>query len=422
MLRMFLYPIFTAIVFLIALPGISQDWNQWRGPQRDGILHNTSAEFLQGDNKRIALDSIWSTEIGSGYGSPISDGQALFTLTRSGEMEVVSAINADDGKLLWQQQYPAPFKTNQYALKFGKGPFSTPAVVDGRLFTLGIGAVLSCWDAKSGKLIWRNTLSDSALDTETFFVGTAMSPLIDNGRCIVHIGEENQGALIAYDVTDGSEVWRWEGDKPGYASPVIATFRKDGKALRQIITLSQNNCVGLDAGSGELLWQIPFTSKWRENIVTPVVFDNSIIFSGVKRGIFRYDIEFSGETWQARKVWHNPDISMYMNSPVKIGPALYGLAHTKKGQLFCLEAATGKVRWLSDGRIGENAAIIAAGKQLMITTTAGELLVVSQKSDQYQELLRLKLSGTGIWGYPVVTENYLVFKDDEALMRWNWRR
>ena len=50
-----------------------------------------------------------------------------------------------------------------------------------------------------------------------------------------------------------------------------------------------------------------------------------------------------------------------MSTPVLEGRPLYGLSHRKKGQLFCLDAATGKTVWLSEGRQGDNAALVAAG-------------------------------------------------------------
>ena len=46
------------------------------------------------------------------------------------------------------------------------------------------------------------------------------------------------------------------------------------------------------------------------------------------------------------------------------GGKLYGLSHKKKGQWFCVDAATGKTLWLTDGRQAENAAILAGGKPL----------------------------------------------------------
>ena len=47
------------------------------------------------------------------------------------------------------KSYPAPYEVNPPAAGHGKGPKSTPVVADGRLFTLGISGILSCWDAET---------------------------------------------------------------------------------------------------------------------------------------------------------------------------------------------------------------------------------------------------------------------------------
>src|SRR5258708_23245126 len=41
----------------------------------------------------------------------------------------------------------------------GKGPKSTPVISNGNVCTLGISGVLSCHDARTGKLKWRREFS-----------------------------------------------------------------------------------------------------------------------------------------------------------------------------------------------------------------------------------------------------------------------
>ena len=67
---------------------------------------------------------------------------------------------------------------------------------------------------------------------------------------------------------------------------------------------------------------------------------------------------------------------MYLSSPVADGTFLYGFSNKRKGQLFCLDAATGAVKWTTEGRGGDNAAIQLAGDHLMVLTTGGDLLIL----------------------------------------------
>ena len=61
-----------------------------------------------------------------------------------------------------------------------KGPFSTPLVASGRVYTLGVTAVLSAFNASTGALVWRKDFSKE-IDTSKLFTGTAMSPIIASG-------------------------------------------------------------------------------------------------------------------------------------------------------------------------------------------------------------------------------------------------
>jgi len=80
----------------------------------------------------------------------------------------------------------------------GKGPKSTPVVSKGIVYTLGISGVLSAHDANTGKLKWRREFSKDYPKTSPLF-GTSMSPLVDSGLVIAHVGGHDKGALTAFD-------------------------------------------------------------------------------------------------------------------------------------------------------------------------------------------------------------------------------
>src|SRR4029079_6716585 len=124
------------------------------------------------------------------------------------------------GKTLWQSQYLAPHKFAQGAEGHGHGPKSTPLYFDGKLFTLGITGIVSCFNGADGKLLWRKP----APAVETLYGNSAMSPIADRGAVIFHVGGQDSGALTAFDPNTGNVKWQWTGDGPSYASPIVATF------------------------------------------------------------------------------------------------------------------------------------------------------------------------------------------------------
>lgn len=114
-------------------------WPQWRGPGRDGIV--PAASVPASWPEKLSLS--WRKAIGEGYSSPVVADGRVYVLSRSDSDEVVSAFDLDSGKPIWSARYPSSFTKNQYATAMSKGPFSTPLVAGGRLFTLGVSAVLS---------------------------------------------------------------------------------------------------------------------------------------------------------------------------------------------------------------------------------------------------------------------------------------
>ena len=127
------------------------EWAQWRGAGRDGVVRNFPAPAAWPKE----LTRKWKMAAGGGYSSPVVANNRVFLHTREGEQEVVTSFDLATGKAVWTKSYHAPFAKNQYAVRMGKGPNSTPVLHQGRLYTLRVTAVLSAFDAKAGELRWR---------------------------------------------------------------------------------------------------------------------------------------------------------------------------------------------------------------------------------------------------------------------------
>ncbi|HET9528731.1 MAG TPA: PQQ-binding-like beta-propeller repeat protein, partial [Blastocatellia bacterium] len=395
------------VVFLCAnlQVAMAQEWAQWRGPNRDGVV----SSFLSPASWPKALTLKWKTAVGGGYSSPLLAGTRVYIHTRQDDNEVVQCLDLASGKSLWRTSYPAPFAKNQYAVKMGKGPNSTPVLYRDKLYTLGVTAVLSCFDAKSGALKWRKDYSKQ-IDTSKLFCGTAMSPVIENGMVIAHVGDDRQGWLVAFDAETGNERWKWEGDGPGYASPIVAEL----EGARQVVTLTDKSVIAVAADSGKLLWKMPFPDEWNENIVTPVLYKKTLIVSGVRQGTRALKITRAGDKWTATELWHNPKIAMYMSSPVLDGDYLYGLSHLRKGQFFCLDARTGELVWATEGREGANAAVLNTGKHLVFLTDDADLIVANKSAKGFESVAKYQTADSPTWAHPVIWGKQILIKDESS--------
>ena len=396
--------LFAVMSTMTLAQGVGAGWSQWRGPRRDGTVTTPLPATWP-----ATLTRRWELRVGVGHAAPVVAGDRVVLQTREGDREITRAIALATGKELWRDEYAAPYTVNSAARAHGAGPKSTPAIAGGRVFTFGIGGILSALDLKTGKLLWR-TPPPAALPE----YGTAMSPVADGALVIAHMGGRNNGALTAFDSATGAIRWRWTGDGPAYASPVIATIG----GTRHLITQTQQSIVSVNVANGTLLWRAPFSTPYNQNAVTPIVSGDLVIYSGLDAGVTAVRLALKGNQWVASPAWKNEQVSMYMSSPVINGMTLYGLSHRNSGQFFALDLATGKTLWTSKGREGENASLIAAGSVLLLSTTNAELIIARANPAKFEEVRRYKVADSAVWAHPAVAPRALLVKDTDKLICW----
>jgi outer membrane protein assembly factor BamB len=387
-------------------------WPQWRGPARTGVLTLDEAPAMWPPE----LKKGWSVEVGEGYSSPVSGDGRVFVHARRDPDEVVSAIDLATGTVAWTQKYGAPMQKNPYAKEMAKGPYSTPLLADGRVYTLGTTAIASAWNATTGALLWRRDFS-SRIDTSKLFCGTAMSPLQSKSGIVVQVGDDRGGTLVALDPVTGKDRWTTIVHGPGYASPIEVALG----GVAQIVTMTTRSVIGVDSANGKILWEFPFDDEWNENIVTPVATASGVIVSGVRQGTRRLTIAQSGSTWSATEAWHTPDVAMYMSSPVLARGTLFGHSSKRKGQFVALNADTGKILWATEGRNATSASVVAAGSHLVFLTTDSQMIVTPVDPAAYRELRRYTVAPSTVYAQPIVLRDRVIVRDASNLTQWTLR-
>ncbi|MBL8190638.1 MAG: PQQ-binding-like beta-propeller repeat protein, partial [Acidobacteria bacterium] len=170
---------------------------------------------------------------------------------------------------------------------------------------------------------------------------------------------------------------------------------------------------------GQLLWRLEWPDEWNENIVTPLVWKNSLILSGVRKGTMAVEPTKTGDKWEAKQLWHNRELTMYMNSPVLEGDHFYGMTNKRKGSIFCAEAASGKVLWSTEGREGANAAILHTKDLLFVLTSDAGLIVAKKSATKFEQLAKYSVADSATYAHPVIFGKRILVKDDANISLWS---
>jgi outer membrane protein assembly factor BamB len=362
-----------------------------------------------------ALTEGWSAAVGEGYSTPVVGGGRVFVHARRDPDEIVTAFDLASGKPLWSDTHRAPFTKNQYASAMAKGPNATPLLADGRLYTFGVSAVLTAYDAASGKVLWRKDYTKD-IDSSKLFCGTAMSPILVDGAIIVHVGDDRGGVFRSFDAVTGAQRWEQAGPGPGYASPVLATIQGE----KQIVTMTDKSVVGVSTSTGAILWSYPFPDEWNENIVTPVLAGGTIVVSGTRKGTLGLAAGRDGAAWKVVEQWQSPETAMYMSTPVLHDGVLYGMSTRRKGQFFALDPATGKTLWMTEGRDAGNAHLVIAGGDLVAQLDTGEMIVAPISKTGFTVAHRYATGKSATYTHPVFTSGGVLVRDQTHLRYWTW--
>jgi len=385
------------------------DVTQWRGPNRDGVVTGFKAPATWPEQ----LTQRWKVEVGLGYATPLVVGDRVYVFARQGEEEVMSALDAATGKVLWRTGYRAVFEMSSAAKSHGPGPKSTPVYFNGRLYAIGMTGAVTAYDAATGKQIWQKPGSMPL----PMYTSHSFSPVIERGLVIFHVGGHDKGALTAFDLNTGAVKWSWDGDGPGYGSPIVADF--DG--VRQLVTITQGKLVGVDVATGTLLWERPFPSSNFTNSITPVRYGQSVIVWNNNGPMRAITIARRNNKWTAEDAWASDDPPNRLSNTVIDGDVMFGLTSRNMGQYYAVDLKTGKTLWASEGRQAANVALARVGDLLFSLENDGELVIFRASRTSFEPIKRYRVAAEEMfstWAQPALSGNRIFVKDAAAVTLW----
>ncbi|BCX48007.1 serine/threonine protein kinase [Haloferula helveola] len=389
-------------------------WTGWRGDDRSARL----PDFKVPDPWPDSPESVWTTEVGTGYSTPLIIDDRVFQHARKGADEVLWCLDRDTGKPVWRKSWPVRFTPGRGGERHGPGPKSTPSFADGRVFTLSIDGTLRAWSAADGKPLWKRDFREHFDEAHPYW-GTATSPIVDGDRLFAHTGSCEDGALFCLDPKTGKDLWVRTEEANCYSSPLVETI--DG--VRQLVEFNHDGLCGIDVSTGELLWKHNFPHRGNnQNTPTPIRFENTFIVGGENRGMFAIRVSRTDDAWSAEEVWQHRDTSLDMSSPVLGNGQVFGFSHFKTGQMFSLDPESGEVIWLGDPRAGENGQFLAIPGHVLALTDDGRLRILKNGDPkQKPSVVRTyRLADGDTWTAPALVGRDLLIKAGEKLTLWRF--
>jgi outer membrane protein assembly factor BamB len=379
------------------------DWPQWRGPNRDGI---SAEKGLLKDWPKGGPPLAWrTTGAGEGYSSfAVSQGR-LFTLGARGDTEYVLAFDAASGKRVWEATHGRRFNNDR-----GDGPRATPTIEGDRVYAFGASGDLSVLDAASGKVHWTVNVLKQYRGSNIQW-GLSESPLVLSDRILVNAG----GSIVALKKTDGSLIWRSEGDNAGYSSAIL---QKVG-SVSQAIFFTSDRALGVDVNTGRQLWSYGQVANNVANIATPVVRGNRVFLSSdYGTGSALLEMTPTDNGVRAREVYFTRQMKNHHATSVLVGDHLYGF---DSAILTSLKFDSGEVAW-QNRSVGKGS-LVFADERLYLYSEGGIVGLAEASPTGYREHGRFELR-TGrlpTWSHPVVSGGKLFLRDQDNLYAYDVR-
>ena len=203
-------PLGLALSFLLLGSSRADDWPRFRGPNGSGVSDSKNIPSEFGPDKNV----IWKIESSSGASSPILAGGKLFYSSSDGDHRNVHCLDAKTGKLIWEQSIS---KVRDEVSSYGAA-ICTPSTDGKYVVAFFPDAGLVCYSI-GGNVQWK-------IPVGPFYSmhGMSNSPIIV-GEKVVLLADQLKGSFLAvHDLATGNQIWkadRMNGLTGGYSSPTV---------------------------------------------------------------------------------------------------------------------------------------------------------------------------------------------------------
>ena len=401
-----------ALALMLVLPGAvsgepTENWTQWGGPRHD---FSAPSKGLAGEWPESGPPKLWSRELGDGYSTILAENGRLYTMYRAGEKEAVICLDAGSGKTIWEHRYDHD-PHEGHVTQFGSGPRSTPLLSGDRLFTIGIAGKMHGLDKKNGKVAWTHELWGEEFGGTVLSHGYSSSPIAYKDTVIALVGGEGK-SLVAFHQRDGSVAWQRHSFKNSYSTPRILEV----DSQEQLVTFMANEVIGVDPGSGELLWSYPMANQFEQNINPPSLVDGQYLFlSSTAVGARGLKLSRNDGKTEVEELWSTRKIQFYHVTSVLAGDYVYGSSGARSPAFMAaVNVKTGEIPWRKRGFAKANA--IYADGHMIVLDEDGKLYLTTPTPEDLTVHSQAEVLERPAWSAPTLVGKTMYLRDKVHIM------
>jgi outer membrane protein assembly factor BamB len=395
---------FLVICFVFAgLVLASQTSTRWRGPNGNGIYSETGLlKKWPAEGPQI----VWHFDgLGEGHSSPAFAHNMIYLSGMAGKTGMIYALDMN-GKLQWKAPYSEEFHESY------PGSRATPVIAGDLLYIYSGKGVLTCMDAKNGKVKWQKDVFKD-FDGRNIKWGVTETVLVDDDLVYVTPGGKKNN-VVALNRQNGNLVWSspGKGELSAYCSPLLVEL----PTRKLVVTMTAGHIIGLDAKDGKMLWSHPQSNRHEVHANTPVYHNGELFcFSGYGQGGVKLTLSGDGST--VKKEWFNGNLDGRMGGMVLLNGYLYGSGDNNR-QWRCVDWKTGEEKYASTD-LGKGV-VIAADGMLYCYSERGELGLVRATPESFALVSKTNVGlGSGQhWSHPVIHEGKLYLRHGDTLIAY----
>ena len=393
-----------ALLALLVSAPLAAEWPNWRGPGQKAVSTETglvSKWSPEGENLA------WHVPDLVGRSTPVVLDGRVCANGRAGEgidmHEVVACYDAGTGKELWRKRLDVYHTTVPYNRVGWASVVGDPET--GNVYAQGVGGLLVGFD-RTGKEVWKRSLTEE-MGFYSGFGGRTHTPMIDEDRLVVTFANQGWGdqgpprfRTFAFDKKTGDLLWVSNpGGQPfdlnTQTTPVVAVIN----GQRLLIEGSGDGWIyAIKARTGEKVWGFQLS---KSGINTTVAVNGNVVYaahseenvdSGVMGRLVAIDGSGTGDITKTHELWRVEELGDGFPSPTYHDGRLYVVDNS--ANLFALDAKTGKELWRHKlGTVGKGSPVVADGK-IYVTETNGRFHILRLKPDGVEQLDMDELSVT----------------------------